>query len=119
MNEITHEEAIKQLKEAISKIKDVESFTLEQTFIYGDAHYDLNVKSTDGIPYHLFLGIYSSIDCYIDMHGVDNFCDTICEDIKLKFRIERGIKNNPITEKYVVRDAETLKEAFKNIETND
>lgn len=107
MKKITVEEAMDQLKEAIAKIEDVNNFTLKQYFINDEPHYDLKVESKDGIPFHMFLGAYSTIDICVYMSGIDKYCESVCKEIKNKFKKERAFR-----EGYVVNEA--INEALLN-----
>lgn len=101
MKKITTEKALEQLKEAISKIEDVKNFTLKQYIINNEPHYDLKVESKDGIPFHMFLGAYSTIDICVYMSGIDKYCEAVCKEIKNKFKKERAFREGYLVNKAI------------------
>lgn len=110
MKKITTEKALEQLKETISKIDDVKSFTLRKCFVNDEPYYKLKVESKDGITFHMTLGMYSTIDICVYMNGIDKYCEAVCKEIVNKFNKERAFR-----EGYVFNDVESLSEAFKDM----
>lgn len=107
MKKITVEKAMDQLKEAISEIEDVKSFTLRRCFVNDEPYYKLKVKSKDSITFNMTLGMYSTIDICIYMSGIDKYCEAVCKEIKNKFKKERAFR-----EGYIVNEA--INEALLN-----
>lgn len=101
MKKITTEKALEQLKEAISEIEDVKSFTLRRCFVNGEPYYKLKVKSKDNITFHMTLGMYSTIDICIYMSGIDKYCEAVCKEIKNKFKKERAFREGYVDNKAI------------------
>lgn len=95
------EEAIKQLKIAISNMKDVKSFTLEQN----DTNYEIIVESQDEISYKINLTMMDIYFCIIK-YGINAFCLTFTYEIEREFIRVRKINK-------------ALEKAYKNKNTYD
>lgn len=95
------EEAIEQLKVAISEMKEVKSFTLEQD----GTNYEIIVESQDEITCKINLTMMD-IYFYIVKYGINDFCLMFTYEIEREFRKEHKI--NMVLEK-----------AYKNKYTGD
>lgn len=84
---------IEELKEAIANVEEVKSFSVSYL---NKNHYDIFVKSKDGIKYKRTLSLFG-LETYINRYGVSEICKNITDDMQYKFNKERKrIKENAI-----------------------
>lgn len=96
MKKPTVEEAIEQLKIAISEMKEVKSFTLEQN----GTNYEIIVESKDGTSCNINLTMMD-IYFYICEYGINAFCFIFPYEIERRLKKEREINK-------------VLEQAYKN-----